>query len=66
MSESDKNNFAEEKEQKEVCRRPSVHFYIVRQFNDELEGFEFWLCPALLAFFPEAPLEIFVKVISSQ
>ena len=31
MSESDKNNFAEEKEQKEVCRRPSVHFYIVRQ-----------------------------------
>ena len=42
------------------------HFYIVRQFIDELAGFEFWLCPALLAFFPEAPQEIFVKVMSSS
>ena len=42
------------------------HFYIVRQFIDELAGFEFWLCPALLAFLPEAPQEIFVKVMSSS
>ena len=40
------------------------HFYIVRQFIDELAGFEFWLCPALLAFFPEAPQEVFVKVMA--
>ena len=42
------------------------HFYFVKQFIAELSGFEFWLCPALLAFFPEAPQEIFVKVIGTS
>ena len=41
------------------------HFYTVRKFLPELERFQFWLCPALLAFFEKAPQSIFVKVIQS-
>lgn len=42
------------------------HVYCVKQFTDQLIGFEFWLCPALLKFFPEAPKDLFVKVIGSS
>ena len=41
------------------------HYYTVKRFSPELAGFEFWLCPALLAFFETAPQEIYVKVIAS-
>lgn len=41
------------------------HFYTVRKFLPALERFQFWLCPALLAFFEKAPQSIFVKVIQS-
>ena len=47
------------------------HFYNVEYFKqypesngiklDGLHGFEFWLCPALLAFFDKAPQNIYVK-----
>ena len=42
------------------------HHYVVKKFLPELEGFQFWLCPALLAFFPKAPQNLFVKVIRSN
>lgn len=40
------------------------HYYNVVKFDKypSVEGFEFWLCPALLAFFNDAPEEIYVKV----
>jgi len=41
------------------------HFYVVKKFVPDVEGFQFWLCPALLAFFPKAPQDLFVKVIRS-
>ena len=41
------------------------HFYVVKSSFSQSVGFEFWLCPALLAFFPKAPKNIFVKVIES-
>lgn len=40
------------------------HYYNVKRFKQELLGFQFWLCPALLAFYDEAPKNIFVKVIN--
>lgn len=40
------------------------HYYVVKDFKDypDVETFRFWLCPALLAFFDEAPRNIYVKV----
>lgn len=40
------------------------HYYNVAEFNSfkSVEGFDFWLCPALLAFFYEAPENIYVKI----
>lgn len=40
------------------------HFYEVVKFDQwqEGEGFQFWLCPALLAFFDKAPENIYVKI----
>ena len=40
------------------------HYYNVEKFKQYPQGvgFEFWLCPALLAFFDEAPDNIYVKV----
>lgn len=40
------------------------HYYNVEEFKQYPQGmgFEFWLCPALLAFFDTAPDNIYVKV----
>lgn len=42
------------------------HFYTVKRFNEDLAGFQFWLCPALLAFYEEAPKDIFVKILGNN
>ena len=41
------------------------HYYTVEQYKPEIQGFQFWLCPALLAFYDEAPKDLFVKVMNS-
>ena len=40
------------------------HYYVVNKFikYPAVETFKFWLCPALLAFFDEAPQDIYVSV----
>lgn len=40
------------------------HYYVVEKFvkYPAVETFKFWLCPALLAFFDEAPENIYVSV----
>jgi hypothetical protein len=42
------------------------HYYTVEYFGmyRAVETFEFWLCPALLAFFDSAPEDIFVSIAS--
>ena len=42
--------------------------YVVEKLDgcDELYGFEFWLCPALLKFFPSAPREVYVLKTKSK
>ena len=41
------------------------HYYTVEHYKPEIQGFQFWLCPALLAFYDEAPKDIFVKVMNA-
>ena len=40
------------------------HYYMVEFFKAfrQFETFQFWLCPALLAFFDEAPEDIYVSI----
>jgi hypothetical protein len=40
------------------------HYYVVNKFDKypAVETFRFWLCPALLAFFDEAPQNIYVSI----
>ena len=40
------------------------HFYKVEKFkgDEAMEGFPFWLCPALLKYYDGAPSDIYVKI----
>lgn len=40
------------------------HFYKVTEFvgDDDMVGFPFWLCPALLLYYKDAPENIYIKI----
>ena len=43
------------------------HYYKVTKFvgDDDMVGFPFWLCPALLLYYTNAPQDIYIKITSN-
>lgn len=40
------------------------HYYKVTEFvgDEDMVGFPFWLCPALLKYYPQAPKNVYIKI----